>query len=141
MRLMAKVMRGQAVSGSMYASDFLAYADILSTLRREEVVYLATLLRFTKEGTRLSKGSDTDETYGVEQSVAIQLSRTLVGSDFFKDHAALNACILAVQRTGLIRHVTWMGDGSNIYAASVHLEKLGELAQFESALSEEGIYI
>lgn len=141
LRLMAKVMRGQIVSESMYASDFLAYADIISTLRREEVVYLATLLKLTKEGLRLPKDSDPNDYYDVAQSVTIQLMKLLVETDFFKDNAALNACILAVQRTGFIRHVTSLASGGNIYAPSTHLEKLGKLACFEDALREEGVGI
>lgn len=141
LRLMAKVMRGQALNSSMFASDFLGYADLISTLRREELVYLATMLKLTKEDLRLPKDGTSVEYYDVPQSVIIQLRKSLVGTDFFPDIESISACESAIQRTGLVRYVDSVIGGSPIIAPSPLLFRLGELADLEEALGDEGISI
>lgn len=100
LRLMAQVMRGHAVNPSLFASDFLAYADLISSLRREEVVFLATMLKFTRAGGQIPKTDDSGELYDLEQSVEIELRRSLLGTEFFPNRESVSACELAIQRTG-----------------------------------------
>ena len=45
LRLMAKVIAGQAHRGNLLADEFLYYADMLASLRREEILVLGTLYR------------------------------------------------------------------------------------------------
>ena len=131
----------RAGSGQYHGYTGCPDSPQVTTLRREEVVYLATLLRLTKEGVRLPKAPDSNDLYDLEQSVVIQMFKQLVVTDFFKDHGALNAFELSVQRTGYIRHVTSLASGGDIYAPSGRLEELGKLASFEAALNEEGVYL
>lgn len=137
LRLMAKIMRGQFIHKSLYASDFLALADILSSLRRDEVVYLATLLKLTRKGKFEPKKNQPGEFFGSEQSVSIQMRKILVGSDIFPRNEDLNACQAAVQRTGLIYRWDFTADGGVIFAPSSRLFALGELVDIEEALKQE----
>jgi hypothetical protein len=52
LRLLAKVARGQYEREGLYASEFLRYADMIASLRREEVIFLATLHRVFKQRER-----------------------------------------------------------------------------------------
>jgi hypothetical protein len=45
LRLMARIMRGQMATRSLYADEFLRFADILASLNREEVCFLGTAYR------------------------------------------------------------------------------------------------
>ncbi|MBM3567994.1 MAG: hypothetical protein FJX46_04475 [Alphaproteobacteria bacterium] len=45
LRLLAQVIAGQAHCGNLIADEFLYYADILSGLKREEIIFVAELHR------------------------------------------------------------------------------------------------
>lgn len=141
LRLMAKIMCGNAINPSLYASDFLAYADLISSLWREEVVFLATMVKLTRAGNKIQISGDSGKYYDLDQSVEIELKRSLVGTVFFPDLESVNACELALQRTGFLRHVSSLSSGGDIYAPSPRLERLAALADFENVLKEEGIEI
>ena len=138
-RLMAKVMYGHAINPSLFASDFLEYADLISNLRRDEIVFLATMLRLTMSGFLLRKENDPEQFYDIDQSVEIELKRQLPKTTFFPDAQSVNSCELGISRTGLLRHVTTLSSGGVIYAPSRLLFKLADLADFQDVLREEGI--
>jgi len=146
LRLMAKVMRSQVVDPACFASDFLAYADLISSLRRDEIIYLGTMLKWTRAGLKLPKENQfvaggKQLFYDVAQSVEIRLKKDLPRTPHFPDRASLDACALAVQRTGLLRQTDATADGFGIFEPSPLLLRLAELADFEAALASEGIEI
>jgi len=49
LRLMAKVIAGQARLGTLVANEFLYYADIIASLRREEIILITTLHKHAKD--------------------------------------------------------------------------------------------
>jgi hypothetical protein len=67
---MAKLMRGQIVTESVFASEFLEFADVISTLKLREIAYLSKLVQLYQKG-------ETIDDYDLDQSVAIQLNRDL----------------------------------------------------------------
>jgi hypothetical protein len=141
LRLMAKVIVGHVPDSSMYASEFSLYADRLVSLTRDEVVFLATLLRLTRNGVRTEKNEKPGEYYELEQSVAIKLRQILSNNEMFGTLESVNSCELAIQRTGFLRLVTTLSSGGVIYGPSPYLLRLTELADFEDALRAEGIEI
>lgn len=138
LRLMARVINGMLVQRSLYASDFLEFADVLATLRRSEVVYLATLLRITRSCDLVPKHDKPEEYYDPDHSASLRMKQELVGSEMFPEDGDLRACEAAVARTGLIFQANFIMDGTLIYAASQKLHKLGSLADMDSALVREG---
>jgi hypothetical protein len=138
LRIMAKIMRGQATEGSLYASEFNEFADIISSLKPKEVVYLGTMLKLYSEGVCVPK-EDCDEMYDLEQSVAIQMQKQLNGSTHFPDHRDFSVCQAGLQRTSLIYPATHLINGFTIYAPARDLERLKELVEFSELVDGNDI--
>ena len=126
LRLMAKTIRGQQESGELNADQFLRYAELLSTLARDEVIFLATLHRHYEK-------RDVPDTTQVYRNVVNELT----GGDHLKD-VDVKATATALQRTGLLLpiHTSIIGGAGYHCAPSPHLSRIAELASFEEALSE-----
>ena len=128
LRLMAKVISGQAQLGNLVADEFLYYADMLASLRREEVILIASLHRhrvFHDDGT-----VDAGQTW--------RKSCTELIPRVFKDEEELRAFAQGAARTGLLlAGATW--DGLSDFATSSLMERLERLAPFEDALRREGV--
>ncbi len=131
LRLMAEVIAGQAAAGNLVADEFLYYADILASLRYEEVVVLATLYRTTQEAIAKHTGDNILATQAMT-AASLELSQTLGFKDL--DFAATAG---AIMRTGLIASAPGQGGGFNIYYPTSLMDKLYALAPFEKALEEE----
>jgi hypothetical protein len=127
LRLLAKVVKGQHEREGLYASDFLRYADLISSLSREEAIFLATLHRLFKK----RPGSDNVETYRL---VVEELTKTA-----FKGGEEVKACATALQRTGLLLPIMTPVIGGAGYSClpSPLLDRIAELASFEDALRQE----
>lgn len=98
LRLMAKVIAGQAQTGPLVADDFLAWADVLASLRREEVVLLAEMVKVKSSLTLSPKKLDR-----LNQLASIRnvLTERLIPS-VFPDEEALLAAEMSLTRTGLV---------------------------------------
>lgn len=130
LRLMAKVISGQAYMGNLVADEFLYYADILASLRREEVVLLGTL-------HRLWHSSDivVSEEAGHTSSVWKQMEAELVPVPF-PSNDSMRATAGALTRTGLLMTgLTW--DDTGLWLVSPLLDELLEAAPFDAALQQE----
>lgn len=103
----------------------------------KEIVYLGTLIRLTRQELRLPKGDSGTEFYDIDQSVGIEMRKTLVPTSHFPDKRALSTCEAALQRTSLICPALQTFDGAQIYAPSRHLERLANLADLEKTLAED----
>jgi hypothetical protein len=130
LRLMAKVVAGQVSRSNLVADEFLYYADILSSLRREEVILLGTMHRETasqKENIQVA-----EEQKAVQAMKATQ--KLLVPTPFATDRDFL-ATAGATLRTGLIRVAS--AYGSLVYETTPLLDRVCALAPLGDALREE----
>ena len=127
LRLMAKVLAGQAHGGVLYADEFLRYADVLASLSREEVITIAALHKHTKEyQAEVSSGINDPPT------PFSRLVDEMVPSHF-PDEATLEGVCAGAMRTGMIViATTWVG-----HFTSPLVDRLQELAPFQDALCQE----
>jgi len=133
--ILAKIMKGQTTEGSVYASEFSEFAEVVSSLKTKEVVYLGTLIRMHKE-KKLVKKEDGDDYYGLNQSVGIAITKQLVGTVHFPEIRDLISCESSLQRTSLIYPSLTTMDGSTIFSPTSELERLANLVEFEEVLGE-----
>src|SRR6516165_3622152 len=91
LRLMAKIIAGQADRGNLVADEFLYYADMLASLRREEVLALGTLYRHWKSDPRVDVAG-----------VALSGAQAELIPKVFRDNEEFLAALGAAARTGLI---------------------------------------
>lgn len=123
LRLMAQVIVGQARLGCLYADEFLRYADILASLRREEVLLLGVMQRHWEadgepEPKKATARSQADLIPGV-----------------FKTHDDFNAAAGAVTRTGLL--MAQAAYGVLQFRPTQLLADLCRLAPFETTARAE----
>jgi hypothetical protein len=85
LKILAKIMRGQATEGAIFASEFNEFSEVVASLKTKEVVYLGTLIRLHKEKVLLPK-EDSEEYYSLNQSVGISLRKELVGTTHFPEN-------------------------------------------------------
>jgi hypothetical protein len=129
LRLMAKVIAGQKESQTLTASEFLYHAEILASLRREEILLLATMYKHSQSPEIQAKKEE--ERGGAAMTVAMD---ELVPS-IFKNKDEFRATAGATMRTGLM--IGASGWGSIVFSTSPLMEKLYKLAPFEAALAAE----
>jgi hypothetical protein len=130
LRLMAKVIAGQAQLGNLVADEFLHYADILAPLRREELVIIATMHRIRKE---IDAKPGQRHLYGhtIWERLTSELVPSLVHSP-----EELRAWVTSAMRSGLIISLTGIDD-VEFFATSPLMDRLEKLASFEDALRQE----
>lgn len=120
LRLLARVIAGQAHMGNLKADEFLYYADILASLRREEIIALAKIHHLDLQ---MSAASPPDK-----KALCDAFEKELVPSIFSSQDELLATC-MGVTRTGLVLEQTdyMLFD----YRASPLLHRLVALAPFE----------
>jgi hypothetical protein len=129
LRLMATVIANQAFVGNLIADEFLYFAEMLGSLRREEVILIATMHRIrTNAPSRMSSDAKTEALVAALVPV------------LFPDPETLRANAMACMRTGLVMDRNTMDDAGN-YTTSPLMDRLEKLAPFEEALRAEGIDI
>lgn len=96
LRLLAAVFAGQIHERSFAADDFLYFADMLASLRRDEVILLATILR-TSARHPDKPGADSST-----RLAANTVARSELVPRIFEDNDHFNAVGNSLQRTGLI---------------------------------------
>jgi len=131
LRLLASVYAGQVRDKTIVADDFLYYADLLASLRRDEIILLGTLLRCS---------TNADGTPGVGHDPMTQTRAEMVPA-VFEAHEDYNAALGALQRTGLISaHAIGgaVGSGSSlVYQVTSLLRKLNRLAAIEGVVRRD----
>ena len=131
LRLLASVYAGQVRDRSIVADDFLYYADLLASLRRDEIILLGTLLR-------CSTNADGTPRVGHEP---MNETRVEMVPGVFETHEDYNAALSALQRTGLISvHAIGgaIGSGSSlVYQVTSLLRKLNRLAEIEGVVRRD----
>lgn len=123
LRLMARIVDGQLAGRDLKADEFATYADLISSLRREEVIVAATVYRMEK-----SAGTNRPP-----NSIAFHeaLGRELVPS-IFASYDELHATGVALLRTGLLIQLTgYFSDTVGVFATSPLMEQFVRLARLE----------
>ncbi|VWB80639.1 hypothetical protein BLA14095_03723 [Burkholderia lata] len=131
LRLLAAVYAGQVRDKAIVADDFLYYADLLASLRRDEVILLGTFLRH-------STAPDDTPRIGHEP---LHLTRTELVPNVFVAPEDFKAALGALQRTGLISADAVggaVGGGSSmVYQVTNLLRQLNRLAEIEQVVSRD----
>lgn len=130
LRMLAAVFAGQVQGSAIAADEFLYYADILATLRREELVLLGTLLRLQKEVAPDAPPRD----------LHMRVTGVLVPGTF-KTIDDYSAAAAALQRTGLVAPVlpgqNFGPAGGVIFRPTSLLFKVNALAVIEGVLARD----
>jgi len=122
LRLMASVIAGQARVGNLVADEFLYYADILASLRREEIILIATMHTIRVQApSKMTSDAKTDE-----------LVKALVPS-LFPSAEMVRATAMACMRTGLVMDYNTIDDMGN-YTTSPLMDRLEKLAPFAATI-------
>lgn len=132
LRLMAKVIAGQAHTGNLVADEFLYYADLLASLRREEVILIATLHRLRKQAEPINRDDDSHHRLWLQAVSSFAPS-------LFPSEDEVRAAATAATRTGLVQVSGSTIGGDQFFTTSTAMDKLEQLAPFQDALREEGI--
>ncbi|MEX3941584.1 hypothetical protein AB4Y44_18910 [Paraburkholderia sp. BR10937] len=131
LRLLAAIYAGQVRDKAIVADEFLYYADLLASLRHDEIVLLGTLLRN-------STAYNGDTIYGNEP---MHRTRSELVPDVFAVPEDYNAALGALLRTGLVSTQAIggsIGGGpSMVYHATSLLRRLNALAEIEGVMSRE----
>lgn len=127
LRLLAKIIAGHSEQAPLRADDFMYYADILSSLRREEVILLGTLYRHTSE--ERERGEMPPEV-AAERKTREELIPTVFAS---QDEYLATAG--ALMRTGLI--IIQSGWGGDTHRITPIMYKLAGTVSFEAAVQAE----
>lgn len=131
LRLMAQVIRGQAMHKVLHADEFLYWADIIASLKREEVYLIATLRRsldYVNEDVTRRGEIDVCKTW--------ENARDQLVPRVLPDEATMRAIAMGASRTGfLMPGNTFTGIG--YFVPTPFLEKVLQLCDFDAALKKE----
>ena len=131
LRILAAVAAGQGAHTGFAADEFLAWADVLATLRREELILMATLWRIEHGDAARVLGATA-----VSDPIWTQLEARMIPDPFLTSEdvtAAASACT----RTGLVAAVGGSWDQPVTFTTTPRLAKLLELAPIEDVLGRD----
>lgn len=127
LKLMAQVIVGLVSAPGFYANDFLIWADVLASLRRDEVLILGVMYRCTTE-----IGDDSSVRTG---AFWVDCKKVLKEA-YDMDEDTAEAYASALLRTGLIQLLGGLLDYGQAYMPTRNLTLLGELVDIEGAYME-----
>lgn len=127
LRLMAQVIHGQASLGRLVADEFLHYAELIASLRREEVVLLGTAHR--------ESGAAQGESFAL-----VKAGPVLLSTGFFRNEEHFVAVENALTRTGLVWAEPTVG-GNNNFLTTPLFDDLIQLTEFQEAMLREGMTV
>ncbi len=128
LRLMAMVIAGKAFIGNLKSDEFLYVADMLSSLRREEIILLATMQKIRKASLNTEGSPTPEEQWALAEEELIPQP--------FPDKPAMRAVATACLRTGLLSDANTMDD-LGWYSTNRYMDELEALAPFDAALDED----
>lgn len=131
LRLLAGVIAGQVQGRAVVADEFLYYADLLSSLRRDEIILLGTLARFAKEVRNEGIGADNKE---FATQVSMRTRAALIPSQF-QDQEHYAAIAGALLRTGLV--VGLSGWGTMVFIPSKLMAELSQLVEIDGVIQRD----
>lgn len=129
LRLMAQVLVGQLRTERLQANEFLVYADVLTALRRDEIVLLGCFYRHWH--TLASDQTERDP----RAFEAQKMTRSELVPQYFANDGEVDAAFAAIVRTGLLGTTTGFDGGT--YWPTRLFAKLCSDARFEAAAGQE----
>jgi hypothetical protein len=122
LRLLAQVFCGQARLGLIKADEFLYYADVLTPLRRDEILLMGSILRYWNEAVE-------EESTERMRTATVRSQEALIPK-VFDDHAEFRAVADGMRRTGFFSTQATAG-GGDLLGPSPILMRLARLADFD----------
>ncbi len=130
LRIMAKVICGLASGARPKASDFLRFADAVTSLCVEEICVISCLLEKTNELDQMGLNQDRD---GKAWSLMIEDLVPRV----FSDQQQVAEVLLTASRTGLVTKAAPFKLGP--FCTTPLLHELASLASLDRAIIDEGV--
>lgn len=130
LRLLARLIAGQASKQDLIADEFLYYADIIASLRREEIVLIATMYRH-RQAPDLAKLEPRERVSPARDRTIAELVPSV-----FATTDDLDATCLAGVRTGLFTLASGWGGTVTAYL-SPFADKVISMSSFEAAVERE----
>ena len=126
LRLLSRVIKGQYERSCLYASSFSRYAELLSTLRREEIAILGAFHRLSLAPDVVAR-EENGRANALFEAVRAELVPSMIATD---DQFMI--FVVATNRTGLLLPVSVWG-GQRYWPSELLNETavLAELATFE----------
>ena len=129
LRLLASVIAGRARLSALVADEFLCDADMIASLRREEIMLLAKLHHaWGSDWLKASSRPNWPEE-------AIRWATDQLAPSVFQDRQSLEAAAGAIVRTGLLKLVP--GTLGFSFSPTPLLARLASLAPLEAAIAKE----
>ncbi len=139
MRLLARIIGGQIEQKALTADEFLYYADTLASLRREEVILIATL----KKHQNLVESETPEEREGKEYPPkrAFETAKEELIPRVFPEWEDMLITAYAAMRTGLVSSwdVPLLGGSAVYFRTTKLLSQITRYAQFDQVLERENI--
>lgn len=131
LRLMANVIASKGRLSNLVADEFLHDADMIASLRREEIMLLAKL-----HHAWASDWLQQNEP-GMQPEVAIRWTTAQLVPSVFRDRQSLEATAGATVRTGLLKVMPAIG--ASTFEPTPLLTRLVSLASLEAAIEKEAV--
>lgn len=131
LRLMAQVLAGKMVSSDFAAEKFLAYADALASLQRNEIILLATMQREIDQEIKNRNGI-----YGAEAPAMWDRVAAILIPSIFQNEDEMRATVTSASRTGLVM-MEGNIDAMGFWVPSPSLDELIEMIDLDAALDAE----
>jgi hypothetical protein len=129
LRLMAQTIAGQASLSALSASDFLRDADVLASLRRQEIFLLAKLHHaWSSDWLKRNEPS-------MQCKVALEWATCQLVPNIFRSGDEIEAVAGGLVRTGLVKVMPAIGNST--YMPTLLLDKLVAMAPIEAAILKE----
>lgn len=132
LRLLAKAIAGQYRLGHLVADEFLAQADVLATLTRDEIIVIGALYRVYLE--QMTEHANNPQLEFENPWTVAKRRLTSNGMD----GDVVRTAITMAQRTGLLSVGETM-DELGTFRPSPRLIELGKTIDFQDALRREGV--
>ncbi|MBV8548785.1 MAG: hypothetical protein JO126_04950 [Alphaproteobacteria bacterium] len=132
LRLLARIIAGQKALKALKADEFLYYADLIASLRHEEIVLLGSYARVLAIETKVVRENSLDPSRAensAERRATKSIEDVLI-PDVFSSRSELWATVNAVSRTGLMTIASPSFDGPYFELTPI-FTKVNVLVSFE----------
>ena len=132
LRLLAKAIVGQIRRTSLVADEFLQYVDMLASLSRDEIIFIATMYKFWLDAEEQRKIRPV-----VEPKDPWTAAKEALCPDVFPNKEYVEGVAARAQRSGLVAFVGVYGGPA--YKLTPLMFEVAKLVDFQDALQREGI--
>ena len=133
LRLLAKAIVGQLRRTSLVADEFFQYADMLASLSRDEIIFIAAMYKFWLDAEEQRKIQPV-----VEPKDPWTAAKEALCPDVFPNKEYVEGVAARAQRSGLVAFVPVYG-GPAYTLTPFMFNEVAKLVDFQDALRREGI--